>query len=551
MFFIAMIVLVNLKLNVNPETSLPVHEVEKALPVIPFDINRPMVFDKANEVVDASIYPLYITVFNSKPIESVTIEDINTKDYSNQNVYIEDSDDPFAYVHFSEFPVSEVVLPNATLEIRGQSSRRDEQKSYKVKLFDKTDKWLGSRVVNLNKHFDDPTRLRNKISFDLFYSLPHMTSMRTYFTEVFIKDLSANMTEYVSYGLFTFIEQPNETFIEGLFTDVNGGLYKAEFFEFYNYQAIKTTSDPGYDGDAFENHLEIRGSNDHRKLKLMLSDLNDFNQDIDDIIKKYFDEENMLTWLASNILLNNYDTSSRNFMLYNPTHTNKWYFLPWDYDKGWSDSNRKILWQRGLSNYWGMVLFNRYFKKEGNYEKFQLIFDDVYGHLQPEDLRPMITEYASVIKEKVYAYPDGNYLTKDKLAYDDDIESLIYLPLSQYKYYYEHIDSPMPFYLGKPVINDTTIDFLWDASYDLQNDPIHYTLSVSKEITFQHKVVYVEDIFLTSYTIPMLEEGLYYWKVEAFDSKKNRMTSFDYVSNNKGETAFGAEMFEVGGDRND
>lgn len=57
---------------------------------------------------------------------------------------------------------------NATIQQRGNSSRREVQKSYKIKLEESAGLWKGQDILNLNKHFSDPTRVRNKLSFDYF-----------------------------------------------------------------------------------------------------------------------------------------------------------------------------------------------------------------------------------------------------------------------------------------------------------------------------------------------------------------------------------------------
>ena len=112
--------------------------------------------------------------------------------------------------------------------------------------------------------------------------------------------------------------------------------------------------------------LEIKGDSDHTKLIEMLDALNDESQKIDDVLGTYFDTENLVYWLAFQILTGNCDTQNRNCYLYSSLNSNTWYFLDWDNDgmlrklelslTGFSDY---ASWERGASNYWGNVLFNR------------------------------------------------------------------------------------------------------------------------------------------------------------------------------------------------
>lgn len=544
--FFAILMLIS-RINFNDNITLQDEVIsESLLPELPFEIKRPNAIVYEEGTIDDELYTIYLTVYDSKPIESVTIGDINEYDYSVVDESLINKDDPFAYTYVSDIPLEDVTSPNSTVEIRGQSARLADQKSYKIKMYDNLS-WEGYRIINLNKHFEDDTRFKNKLSFDLFKRIDHLSSMETKFVRLYVKDLSQPNPVYEHYGLFTFIEQPNEDFIDKIYNDRSGSLYKAEFFEFYNYEVIKTIDDPTYDAFEFEKILEIRGANEHYKLKRMLTDLNNYNVDILDIVDMYFDEENMLAWLSVNILLNNYDTSSRNFMLYNPTHTNKWYFLPWDYDKAWTDRKRASVWQRGISNYWGMVLFNRYFKKEGSFEKFEVIFNETYEKLKRDELEDIINRYYGNTLDVTLTSPDIDFLELTGDEYKELVDYLSQIPSIQYDYYYEHIDTPMPFYLGKPVVDDE-ITFTWEAAYDLQNDPLSYHLIVSRDSEFTDLILDVEDIFLTSYTIPKLPDGTYYFKVLAKDDKGNEQVSFDYTVTEDGLYVFGAEVLEVGDD---
>ena len=113
----------------------------------------------------------------------------------------------------------------------------------------------------------------------------------------------------------------------------NGQLYKVNYFEFYRYEdTIMTEDTPGFDLSKFEERLEIKGDHDHTKLIQMLDDLNNYSIPVSDVLKQHFDEENLLYWMAFQILVGNSDTQSRNCYLYSPTNSPIWYILPWDND---------------------------------------------------------------------------------------------------------------------------------------------------------------------------------------------------------------------------
>ena len=78
--------------------------------------------------------------------------------------------------------------------------------------------------------------------------------------------------------------------------------------------------------------LEVKGSQNHTKLINMLEAINDPLMPIEQTFERYFDADNYFNWMAFNILVGHTDTTSQNFYLYSPQNSEKWYFLPWDYD---------------------------------------------------------------------------------------------------------------------------------------------------------------------------------------------------------------------------
>ena len=113
----------------------------------------------------------------------------------------------------------------------------------------------------------------------------------------------------------------------------------------------------------------------------MLTDLNDYSIGIEDVLKEHFDEENIVYWMAFQILMGNVDTQNRNVYLYSPLNSDIWYFIAWDNDgclmrpeyelRNFSDQNS---WEKGISNYWGNILFQRCLKSRSFREKLMMPF---------------------------------------------------------------------------------------------------------------------------------------------------------------------------------
>ncbi len=117
--------------------------------------------------------------------------------------------------------------------------------------------------------------------------------------------------------------------------------------------------------------VEAKGTPAVAKLQQMAAAVNDTTQDINDVIAKYFNRANYVTWLAVNMLMTNYDTNTQNFILYSPSGYAGWYFLPWDYDGAWDWYSQPAeftlpRYRQGLSNWWSVLLHARFLSDPNN-----------------------------------------------------------------------------------------------------------------------------------------------------------------------------------------
>ncbi|AZN39576.1 exopolysaccharide Pel transporter PelG [Paenibacillus albus] len=438
---------------------------------------------------------------------------------------------------------------NASISLRGNTSRYASQKSYKIRLTEEAGLWQDQRTLNLNKHSTDITRVLNKLSFDLMEKIPDFTSLRTQFVHLYVKDLSGNSTEYQDYGLYTQIEQPNEMFLKSHWLDPYGQLYKIAFFEFFRYPDIlKSKTDPTYDKKAFETHLEIKGREDHDKLLAMLDDVNNMSIPIDEVIKKHFDLDNYLTWLAVNILTDNMDTDANNFYLYSPLNSDKWYFLPWDYDGGWGVQRREKSiseYQAGLSNYWGSVLHNRFFRSANHIQLLVDKINEIHKYINKDTITKQLDLYRDEVGPFLNRAPDLNYLPGTKAELSQAMLDLANVPERGIKLFQEDLEKPKPFFLDDVQTNGKQQNFSWGLSYDFQGDDLTYDVSVALDPAFTQIVKEQKGLTTTSTSFDGLTPNVYYWKVVVRDSKGNSQIAFGYYKDEEGLEHYGVRQFEV------
>ena len=210
--------------------------------------------DKGIYEQDSDIYDVYISVFPTKNDEGEMIDLSafalhSARDHSynpvlNCNVQIlSEGQKPD--------PLLDLDHKNATIRVRGNSSRGASYKSYKVKLEEEAGTFLGQKNLNINKHAGDVSKISTKLQTDLLAHMDDIASYRTYYMRLWIRDASLpeEEQEFVYYGLYTEIEQPNKTYLETRGLSSNAVMYKASDFSFALNDALRNVDDPAYGRD--------------------------------------------------------------------------------------------------------------------------------------------------------------------------------------------------------------------------------------------------------------------------------------------------------------
>lgn len=491
------------------------------------------------------IEKIYLTVIGNT---EYSLKDVNNFRYS---VNMDDESVPRVEVKFESGSVSDDIFkdkPNAMLLPRGHSTGTTLQKSFKIKLFDSAGLWNEQRIINLNKHPMDITRIRNKLSFDIMKQLPDYFSLRTKFCHLYIKDLSQRKNaQFVDYGLFTHVEQPNMQYLKSRGIAQNAYIYKAENFEFFRYSdSIKNVDETDYNEKNFESRLEIKGEKDHTRLIEMLEDVNDYTKDINDVISKHFDKNNYITWMAVNILMGNIDTNSQNFILVSPVTSSKWYFMPWDYDGAWGYHNQRraeslfASWQvEGVSNYWGVILHRRFLKDPQNVSELSKKIDELAELISKEKIQGLLDQYYSLTSNLVKSMPDLQYLPEEINVYEEEYKRIPGIIEENRKMYYDGLQKPMPIFLDEPEIKGNSYNFKWDISYDLQGDDLLYDFTIATDPGFKNTIYSKKGLRDNFVDINNLKKGIYYWKVDIYDSKGNHQIPFDLYTDFDGNKYYG------------
>lgn len=447
------------------------------------------------------------------------------------------------------------VAPNCTVQIRGQSSSRNTQKNYKIAIKDNKGDWRGQTTIALNKHQGDGLRFRNKLGFDLLTEIDELMSLRTTFVHLYVRDLTASEdAKFEDYGIYTQVEQLNKTALERHGLDKRGHLYKINFCEFYRYEdTIVLKDDPKYDLKAFEEILEIKGDDDHTKLIYLLDRINDYSIPIETILREDLDIENIAYWMAFQLLIGNVDTQSRNFYIYSALNSDRWYILPWDLDGAFKRSEWKLLgrndyteWEKGVSNYWGNVLFRRCLQSEVFRDALDKAVESLYAKLTDGRIDEYASTYSELLKPYLFKSRDALGMPVTRKQYDSIASSLTDEVKNNYLSYKESYTKPMPFFIGAPVSDGRYVTLQWDTAYTFDDESVTYTFELAKDYTFKYPLVKKSELKIPGVQFEVPTAGQYFIRVTAKDEGGQTQTAFDsYMT--EGGKVYGTKCFYIDG----
>jgi len=402
------------------------------------------------------------------------------------------------HVSSDDFPI-DGTASNAELRQRGGGSRAASQKSFRIKLDSKDVLWRNERFLQLNKHPFEATRIRNKLAFDMMKEVPHLPSMRTQFVNLWID----NGQGPVDYGLFTHVERPNDDYLRRRGLDADANLYKAEFFKFteFNLQdiAIDAEGEP-LDEDRFESALEIEEGDDHRPLVAMMTAFHDTERSFESVLDEHFNRNNVMAWMASNILLRQADATRQNYLLYNPSGTERFYFLPWDYDAAMGE------WREPLNSYDNDALLerleygyaisvnseftSRFLKLPGMHEQMLAAVNEIHqNHITNE----LITERAELYSDLVQPFQTRLPDSANNPAFNVTSGKLLANgPAANADALKHRFAVPMPPTLMAPVLENGQWIFSWTPAYEVTGNEVTYDLHVASYWSFAPDNIVVE-----------------------------------------------------------
>lgn len=283
-------------------------------------------------------------------------------------------------------------------------------------------RFYGFKKFSLKNNFDDESMVREKVATDIFRDAG-LASSHAGFYALYLD--SGNGPQY--FGLYTLVEEVDDTVIETQFSDDNGNLYKpdgsaASFASgtFDEDELVKKTNE---DDDDF---TDVQNLYDALHDSSRTTDAATWRTNLDAV----FDTDTFLKYLAVNTIIQNWDTYGRmthNYFLYNNPDTNKLAWIPWDNNEALQDGKQGGAYSldfSGLSeSSWPII---GYMYDDAVYKaKYDAYVQEVIdGAFNTSKMEALYTTYATLLESYATSEEDGYTFLESSSDFQSAINEL-------------------------------------------------------------------------------------------------------------------------------
>ena len=254
----------------------------------------------------------------------------------------------------------------------------------------------GFKQLSLKNNFDDKSLLREKVAADIFRS-EGMAVSNTAFYVVYV-DYGDGPTYF---GVYTLTEEVDDTVIKNQFANSKGNLYKpdgtAASFALGTYNTTELVKENNEDA---ADYTDIRALYDATHDATRTTDPAAWRTKLE----KTFDTDVFLHYLATNTVIQNWDTYGKmthNYFLYNVASTKKLTWIPWDNNEalqaGKQGGSLPMDFAGLTASQWPLI---GYMYQDSVYKaKYKLYAKQVIeGSFKPATIQALYTKYAAMVE---------------------------------------------------------------------------------------------------------------------------------------------------------
>lgn len=291
----------------------------------------------------------------------------------------------------------------AKIRYRGGHTREYPKRSYDV--------IRGDETCHYNAEYDDPSMIRNALSFAFFPLIgvpaPRCRHVLLYRNSDFL-------------GVYLEIESVGRRFFRrrgigasALFYAINNN---ANFDRYRsNYVTPKSSLFSGYE-------YRFGGETERKRFVSFLRAIHQMSgQDLIAFLSQTLDVDNYLRWLAGAVLTGNYDGFEQNYSIYRHRLTGKYRMIPWDYEGTWGRNCYGQIQDDDLVPVWG---YNYLTKRLLEHRPFRIQYQNILlrslkGPFTEHKLMPMALKMMAEIRPYVRNDPLNRWTFEEFLREDE------------------------------------------------------------------------------------------------------------------------------------
>ncbi len=299
-------------------------------------------------------------------------------------------------------------------------------------------RFYGFKQLNLNNNYDDESMMREKVGADLFRAFG-LAAAHTQFCALYVDTGSGS--QY--YGVYTIVEEVDDTVIDTQFSSGSGNLYKpdgdAASFKSGTYDTsefyLKTNT-------SSANYSDVKSLYD----ALHSSDRSSSSATWQSRLEGVFDVDSFLRWMAANAVIQNWDTygnMTHNYFLYCNPSNGLLTWIPWDnneaFQSGTGEKSPIEMSKMGsVSSSWPLISYlydiSEYQERYEGYLK-QFV-DEVFV---TAELQSLYSDYYDLLKEYAYAERSGCTFLESSSDFDSAVTTLKSHVESRTTYVYNYV----------------------------------------------------------------------------------------------------------------
>ena len=206
----------------------------------------------------------------------------------------------------------------------------------------KNQRFYGFKQLNLKNNYNDESQMHEVVANELFRDFGLVGAHSSFYVVYLNVDDSGDESNDIYYGVYTLVEEVDDTVIETQYYDNDdGNLYKPEDDAASFASNTYDEDEYGLKTDDDETYVDIETLYNTINDTSRTSDNEQWVEDLEDI----FDVDTFLKWLAANTVMQNWDTygvMAHNFFLYNNPTTGAFEWIPWDNNEALVDNSRVL-----------------------------------------------------------------------------------------------------------------------------------------------------------------------------------------------------------------